>query len=119
MNYKHSCVLDASGYYKTLVLVLLEPESAGSIRENIQYYALATGEQLLDTKLPTGYVRARWNGTTWEEGATPEEIERWEQEHPQPPLPPPQPDPAETISALQQQVADLQAQMAALTGGEA
>jgi hypothetical protein len=28
----------------------------------------------------------------------------------------PEPDPAETISALQQQVADLQAQMSALTG---
>lgn len=44
-------------------------------------------------------------------------------EDPEPPANPPtidpQPDPTETIAALQQQVADLQAQMAALTGGEA
>lgn len=119
MKYKHACVIDASGYYKTLVLMLLEPNPAGGTSEIIQYYELADGERLLDAAPPAGYVKARWTGAGWEEGATPEEMERWEQEHPHPPLPDPQPDPAGTIAALQQQVADLQAQMAALTGGDA
>lgn len=112
MNYKHSCVIDASGYYKTLVLVLLEPDSAGDIRENIQYYELAEGEQLLDAKPPTEYVKAHWAGSAWEEGATPEEIEQWERDHPTPPPP----GPSET-ELLRERVAALQAQIDVLTGG--
>lgn len=79
MNYKHSCVIDAEGYYKTLVLVLLEPDENGQEQENIQYYTLQEGETLLDTAFPADILKARWNGTEWEETATPEELEQWRQ----------------------------------------
>ncbi len=108
MEYKHSCVIDAENYYKTLVLVFLEPSGV----ENIQYYTLGENESLLDVKPPTEYVRAKWNGTDWEEGATPEEIEQWEKDHPAPPTP----GPSET-ELLREQVAALQEQINILTGG--
>lgn len=77
MNYKHSCVIGAGGYYKTLVLVLLEPDENGRERENIQYYTLQESETLLDTDFPADMFKARWSGTEWEETATPEELEQW------------------------------------------
>lgn len=79
MNYKHSCVIDAEGYYKTLVLVLLESDENGQEQENIQYYTLQEGETLLDTDFPADMLKARWNGTEWEETATLEELEQWRQ----------------------------------------
>lgn len=93
MNYKHSCVIDASNYYTDLVLVYLEPDESGVIQENIQDYTLKEGERLVDAPLPpqrphagtAGLVRPRWNGERWEEGATPEEITAWETDNPAPP----------------------------------
>ena len=86
---------------------------------HIQWYTLKPGEQLIKVACPvSSYCRPRWTGETWVETATPEELAAWEAER-NPPRPEPTPDPTDTIAALQQQVADLQAQMAALTGGEA
>lgn len=95
MNYKHSCIIDAEKCYKTLVLVLLEPDpEASEIRENIQYYTLQDGETLVDTAPPTmrphaggaGLVSPRWSEDTaaWVEEATAAEIAAWEAEHPAP-----------------------------------
>lgn len=100
MDYKHMCVLDAAGYYATYVLV------ADGVA---QYYTLTDGQILLDALPPSGFVRPKWDGKGWTEGATPEEIAAWEAAHPPPPPIDPQPDPTERIAELEQQVADLTA----------
>ena len=109
-TYRYACVVDSEGGYVDMVLL---------IDDVVQRYTMQPRENLVDAPCPTAvFCRPRWTGTTWEETATPEELAAWEAKR-NPPRPEPTPDPADTISALQQQVADLQAQMAALTGGEA
>ncbi|MBC8531760.1 hypothetical protein [Gehongia tenuis] len=78
--YVHRCVIDGEGYYKHMVLA----EIADDGREAIQYYTLEPGESLVNTKVSGKYVRPRWNGTQWIEGATAEEIAEWEAAHPVP-----------------------------------
>ena len=117
MSYKHSCVVDAGGAYKTIVLVQLEPryhyiptdpgtpdtqpvEPTMTMEWVVQNYTLAEGERLVDTTQPTtqpyagaeGFIRPCWDDetATWVEGATAEEIAAWEVEHPAPE--PPEPD---------------------------
>ena len=99
MDYKHSCVIDADGNYKTLVLVLLEEGDEGESREAIQYYELLDGEFLVDTAPPvmrpyagaTGLISPKWDADTaaWVEAASEEEIADWEAEHPAPEVPEP------------------------------
>lgn len=94
MNYKHCCVVDADGAYKTFVLVLLEQGEDGETTETVQGYTLAEGERLLDVHPPIikdhvgspGFVCPRWDedAETWCEGATAEELAAWEAEHPDP-----------------------------------
>ena len=111
MNYKHSCVVDAGGYYKIFVLVLLEPryhykptdpenpdtqsvEPTMTMEWVVQNYTLAEGERLVDTTQPTtrpyagaeGFIRPCWDDETaaWTEAATAEEIAAWVAEHPAP-----------------------------------
>lgn len=79
--YKHSCVIDRDDMYVTLVLVYLEPDDNGIVKENIQHYELKDGERLIDAPPPGNLVKAHWNGSTWEETATPEEIAEWKEEH--------------------------------------
>ncbi|GEM_PF-876700 len=89
-KYKHCCVVNATGYYQTFVLVLL-PEDA---EPQVQGYALADGESLVDVAPPlmrphagaVGFVTPKWDGSTWKEGATAKEITKWEKEHPGPVL---------------------------------
>lgn len=78
--YKHCCVIDRNGYYVTFVSILLE-NANGEKREFIQGYTLKDGEKLLDVNPPSKMVRAHWNGSAWEEGATPEEIEKYYKSH--------------------------------------
>lgn len=94
MEYKHSCVVDAEGCYKTLVLVLMEQNEEHQNKENIQFYTLQEGERLIDTAVPNtrpyagadGFILPQWNKALqkWVEGATAEEITAWEAEHPAP-----------------------------------
>lgn len=95
MSYKHCCVVDAGGNYKTFVLVLVEPDQAtGQDRETVQHYTIQPGETLINTAPPAprphagaaGFVRPRWDADThkWTEGATVAEIAVWEAEHPEP-----------------------------------
>ena len=94
MNYKHSCVVDANGAYKTFVLVLLEQDEEGETTENVQGYKLAEGEQLIDTAPPAmrqhagtaGFIKPKWDAESngWVEGATAEQVTAWEAEHPDP-----------------------------------
>lgn len=94
MNYKHCCVVDADGAYKTFVLVLLEQGEDAEITETVQGYKMAEGERLLDVLPPiikdhagsAGFVCPRWDEDAgmWCEGATAEELTAWEAEHPAP-----------------------------------
>lgn len=102
MEYKHYCVIDENSYYIDLVLA----RGTGA-DQTIDNYTLSSGEYLLETAPPGGFVRPKWNGESWEEGATTEEITEWEAQQP-PPIAPP-PNPAARIAELEQQVADLTA----------
>ena len=94
MDYKHCCVVDAFGVYKTLVLVLLQKDESGETVENVQSYKLQPGERLIDANPPTmrqhagaaGYIDPRWDDydEAWVETATVKEIAAWEAEHPDP-----------------------------------
>ena len=97
MTYKHYCVTDAQNRYKTLVLVVNEPDETGEIQERVQYYTLLEGERLIDAAPPAirpyagadGFIKPVWKGSKWMESATNEEIAAWEAEHPAPPSPTP------------------------------
>ena len=78
--HKHCCVIDRDGYYVTFVLILLK-NANGEKGEFIQGYTLKDGEKLLDVNPPSKMVRAHWNGSAWEEGATPEEIDKYYKSH--------------------------------------
>ncbi len=108
MDYKYSCVVDADNLYKTFVLVYLEPGENGELRETIPGYELAEGEHLLEVSPPSNLVKPRWNGGTWEEAATVEEIEAWKQEQPPLDLPGDGPTQEQRLSALEQQTTDTQ-----------
>ena len=94
MKYKHCCVVDADGTYKTFVLVMLEQGEEDQIAENVQGYTLTDGEYLLDAQPPlikdhagdAGFVRPCWDesAAAWVEGATGEDLAAWESEHPDP-----------------------------------
>ena len=109
-DYKHYCVVDAENRYKTLVLASKE-----NGQEQIQHYNLAEGERLLDAPAPGNLCKPKWNGTTWEESATAEEIEAWRQEHfgHESEVPPVNPGPtmSERIAALEKQLTDAQMAM--------
>lgn len=36
-------------------------------------------ELMITTPITTGFIKPKWNGTEWTEGATEEEIEAWKQ----------------------------------------
>lgn len=118
MDYKHSCVIDAQNLYKTFVLVLFVENEEHQQEEQIQYYTLQEGEQLLDTAPPAmrpyagaaGFVSPKWDTDTsaWVEAATEEEIAAWEAEHPAPELP----DPSEPSGDLEQRVSELESEKA-------
>ena len=97
MTYKHYCIIDAQNRYKTLVLVINEPDETGEIQERVQYYTLWEGERLIDAAPPAirpyagadGFIKPVWKGSKWMESAANEEIAAWEAEHPAPPSPTP------------------------------
>lgn len=115
IDYKHSCVVNAQGHYKDIVLFwhrevydtpplgedgLPDWSQATHHMEWVpESYTLEEDDQLIDTKQPTkrphagvsGLVRPRWDVDTsaWEEAATAAEIAAWEALHPAPELPGP------------------------------
>ena len=112
MTYKHYCIIDAQNRYKTLVLVINEPDETGEIQERVQYYTLLEGERLIDAAPPAirpyagadGFIKPVWEGSEWMESAANEEIAAWEAEHPAPPSP--------TPSREQQGLADIALKLA-------
>lgn len=106
-DYKPYCVVDAENRYKTLVLASKE-----NGQEQIQHYNLAEGERLLDAPAPGNLCKPKWNGTTWEESATTEEIEIWKKENfgHEAEVPPVNPGPtmSERVASLESQMTDTQ-----------
>ena len=76
----YRCVIDAKSFYKTYVLF----DGVSPL-----YYELKDGETLIDTSAPVlkinqksdGFVKPKWDGSKWVEGATAEEIKEWENVH--------------------------------------
>ena len=76
----YRCVIDAESFYKTYVLF-------DGVRP--LYYDLKDWETLIDTPAPVvkinqkseGFVKPKWDGSRWVEGATAEEIAGWENLH--------------------------------------
>lgn len=64
-NHKHSCVIDATGNYITYVLVA---------DDEIKEYQLKADESLIDAPTPSGFMKPHWDGETWVETASLEEI---------------------------------------------
>jgi hypothetical protein len=62
------------------------------------------GENLIETPIPEGFYRPKWNGNEWVEGLTSEEIEALKQQH--------QPQPSE-LDLLKQENAELKQRLEA------
>ena len=111
-DYKHHCVVDANGFYKTLVISFLTPRPDGTEVWEVYHHVVADGERLIDTQQPTtrphagapGLVRPRWDdgAQAWVEGAAAEELAAWEVEHPAPP-----PAPMDALTMTELAVAEL------------
>lgn len=117
MDYKHCCVIDSENKYKTFVLVVTTIDDEGNKVDEVQCYALLSGESLVDTLPPTerihagvdGFICPAWDfdSTAWVETATAKEIEAWEKANPVPsePEPTPSPDDYEArIAALEEEL---------------
>ena len=79
-------VIDANGYGRDTVLAKFNTYSDGSNDVNIRGGVMEDGDQLIS--MPTDedgkpidermyFVKAKWNGSEWEEGATEDEIAAW------------------------------------------
>lgn len=108
MNCKFCCVIDSEGFYKEFVIVHIKNGV-----EEVYHYEMQEGESLVDCdcapnmKVHTdadGFVKPKWNGTEWVEGATDTEIAEWNEEHPALEV---EPEPTE-MEILQDEVTALQ-----------
>lgn len=90
MNEKSCCVVDAQGFYRAYVLVQTDGD-----KQTVVGYTLQAGEVLVESDTTpdrkqhaggAGYVKPRWDDAveTWVEGATDDELDAWEAEHPAP-----------------------------------
>lgn len=101
MDYKYSCVIDSEGFYKEFVIVdtivETDPETGHTETvESVSHYTMQEGENLIDCECAPlrkvhaeadGFIKPKWDGTEWVEGATEEEIAEWNEEHPAPEIP--------------------------------
>ena len=89
-------VLNAEGFIVTNVIGSLFKNAVCEERYEPQFYTLKEGETTIPHEYAyqahdrqnvgdTGFVKKRWTGSEWVEGATPEEIAAWEAKHPVPP----------------------------------
>ena len=94
MSCTYHCVIDADGVYRAYVRVIDDTTADGESIETVLGYKLKEGERLLDVQPPlikdhagsAGFVKPRWDDAveTWVEGATDDELDAWEAEHPAP-----------------------------------
>lgn len=112
-------VLDAEGFIVTNVIGRLLKNSIGEEQYKPQEYTLKQGETTIPHEYgrqapdrphagDAGFVKKRWTGSEWVEGATPEEITAWEAEHPAP-----EPAPPTELEILQTDTKILKAQVQA------
>lgn len=104
MEHKHAIVIKKNGYMSVFVLVEIREEDGQEILEPYSY-DMQPGESFIFEDVPTalGMVKPKWNGRSWEEMATPEELAAAQPE----PIPAPAPDPRDLA------IAELAATMAA------
>lgn len=109
MEHKFCCVIDKKGFYKEFVVVHIVDDI-----EEVYHYEMQEGETIIErNNTPRfkchaeseGFIKPKWNGSEWVEGATDTEIAEWNEEHPAPE--PVEPEPTE-IEILQDEVTALQ-----------
>jgi len=92
MKYKYCCVIDSNGYYKEFVVVCINEDGT----ETVYSYEMQEGESLIECSLAPvkkdhaeseGFIKPKWNGSEWVEGATDEETAEWNELHPAPESP--------------------------------
>lgn len=94
MNTKIYCAIDSDNFYRTIIYTSITETPSGEQEEVVVGYKLAEGERLLDAQQPliknyaggVGFVKPRWGEeiAAWVEGASAEELDTWETEHPAP-----------------------------------
>lgn len=77
MNYKHMCIIDAHNMFVGFVVAYA---SGNSDDYTIPGRELEDGERLLEIPHPGEMVKPYWTGSKWEEYATPEEVEEWDEQ---------------------------------------
>lgn len=70
------------------------------------------GDNMTTEPLLIGYVKAKWTGREWIEGATDDEIKAWEESQPKPPTP------VKTNEELEAENKLLKAQVGALSANQ-
>ena len=91
-GYHYACVIKDGKYHE---FVIVNEFDDGT--EEVYFYTLQDDEILINAKPPTmkihaesnGFIKPKWNGTEWIEGATDEEIAQFNTENPAPEPPGP------------------------------
>lgn len=104
------CIVDEQNMFVDFVVAYAEEDSNEFF---IPGWELAEGERLLEIPHPGEMVKPHWTGSKWEEYATPEEVEKWnEQRQEEEGIWGESFDPGPTqdqrLAALEQQTADTQ-----------
>ena len=94
----YAVIIDAESYAKAFVLVdtripINDEDNAGEPVHTPEGYTMRDGEKLIyeDIQDALEMLKPRWTGTEWEETASPEEIQEWEDKKPPIPTLPPVP----------------------------
>lgn len=75
MSYKHACVVDRQNQFVEFVVCYFNGKDW-----EISGYEMQEGERLVDAPYPFELVKPYWTGSKWEEYATPEEVEEWDEQ---------------------------------------
>lgn len=88
MNKKTCYLIDASGIYKGIVRATFDDGSPVSIDSVSGTTAIPDGCTVMPLTSAInealGFVKPKWDGSAWKEGATAKEIAAWQKEHPGP-----------------------------------
>ncbi|MFT8349461.1 hypothetical protein [Clostridium saccharoperbutylacetonicum] len=68
MSYEYKTVIDTDGYLADRCVLVIDGV--------LQHFELKDGQELIDFYADGTTVKPKWNGTTWEETATTDEIKK-------------------------------------------
>ncbi len=63
-------------------------DNNGFYIEDVETNLTENTDEIIITDIITGYVKPKWNGVEWIEGATEEEITEWQEQQNESPIPP-------------------------------